>query len=168
MEGLPEGLTREEEERLREFNELFERLDRAWADYFSEGLRAIREWERFRVGLLAEVHRLSGMLEEITREREELEIKLELGLVDAERAKRDMEALEERGKRIERRLNAIREFLNGIDSRASPHKRRLIFELAPGESGVKARLEELKKLKEEGLISDEVFESLRRELEATG
>ncbi len=149
------------EDALKELEGDFERLDEMWRIYRSECDRVVKKWTTLRLALIDYSARLSGLVKKIEEEIEELKVKVELGLIDEEKAQHRIEYLEERKEALETELEKTKTILQKYDQWAISHKHaaKLVGDTSLVE--IVAKLEELKK---SGSISDETYNRIKQEL----
>ncbi len=156
----------EEREVYSRFEEEFKNLDNLWEKYKTNGIDLISRWDRYRVKVLDKVSKLAGIVSSIQVELNELKIKVELGLLDEEKANRRIENLEEKLKNLESRLISLRNFLETFEKWSLSHRKRIgPLPTISGAEEIREKVNELEKLYKEGQVREDVYKRIKSELE---
>ena len=144
---------------------LFEKAEERWSAYV-EGVRAaLREWERFRPLLAERISVLKTRIRMNLEEEQELNLKVELGLVDEEKAKRKLELLRSETPALIEELSDLWVRLEELTLRSIIHTRRIGSLPDVTEEEVRAKMKELEECAQSSLVSEEALERLRGLLE---
>ncbi|RLF04401.1 MAG: hypothetical protein DRJ64_06995 [Thermoprotei archaeon] len=156
----------EEQKFYMKFEEGFRELDDMWEKYRSASVDLICGWDRYRVKLLDKVSKLAGIVSSIQVELNELKVKVELGLLDSEKANRRIEKLGEKLKKLEARLISLRNFLETFEKWSLVHRKRIgPLPTVSGAEEIHGKLKELDELYNSGQVREDVYKRIKAELE---
>jgi len=160
------NLEPDEKESYSRFEEEFRELDNLWDTYKNTGMDLISRWDKYRVRVLDKVSKLAGIVSSIQRELNELKVKVELGLLDEEKANRRIERLDEKLKTLESRLISLRNFLETFEKWSLTHRRRIgPLPTISGAEEIREKINELENLYKNKQVREDVYKRIKAELE---
>ncbi len=146
--------------------ELFRRAGELWEQYREAALEAISEWEKTRIPIAERVNVLRSLITTYEKELEELQVKAELGLVDAERAREKIARMSEELESYKAELGQLMELLERYDNLALIHLKRAGLPAPATAAELRQRLMQLEELFKEGLIDEDTYRRIKEGLEA--
>jgi len=148
------------EEHVIELNTLWERYER-------EALKAIETWEDLKAEAERLLAGLASSLSVCKAELDNIETKFRLGLLDEDSYIELRDSLEEKMADYEEIVAKLESAVSRVERLIAPHFKRIMASRAkPEVEKLKVSLMKLQKLYEEGRISKETYDRLRRELQA--
>jgi len=159
-------LSEELEVLLNRYEAEIQRLERMWREYQEAVRRSLNSWISDRTKVMRKISEYTGLVEKYNDEIKELAIRHNIGLIEEKELTEMVEDLKNKISEVERILNNIKSRLEELDKNYMRHalQAKLPF-VSTTVKEIKERLAKLEKLKEEGKVSEEVYEKLRQELE---
>jgi uncharacterized coiled-coil DUF342 family protein len=152
-----------EAERLEE---IFERVNQLWEEYRKAALEAISEWEKARIPITERVNVLKTLITTYSKELEELQVKAELGLVDAEKANEKIARMSSELEEYKAELDSLLNILEKFERLAFIHLKRAGLPVPTSAAELKQRIMQLEELFKEGLIDEDTYKRIKEGLEA--
>ncbi|ABL78132.1 hypothetical protein [Thermofilum pendens] len=144
---------------------LYDKADDLWGEYVESVKAAVREWELSKLDLLSELSELKAKLESDLKALEELKLKVELGLVDKEKAEKKIGELESEVEKLRGEVESLWVALEEFTLRSLTHSKRAGLPLGLTEEDVASKQETLKKAFERGVIGETAYNAIRSTLE---
>ena len=148
-------------ERANTVRELFEQVDRLWDSYVGEVKKVLREWGRLRPLLAERLSVLRSRIASNLEEMQELNLKLELGLVDEAKARRRLEELNAETPKLVRELEELWVLTERITRDSILHMKRAGIPVDISEEDVVSKEREAEECFKASVISRETFERLK-------
>ncbi len=142
---------------------IFDGADRIWEEYSGAVKRSLLEWEKLRLSLAEKIAVLKTKISTNLKEMEELKIKVELGLIDEEKAQRKIDALSKENVEMMRELEAAWLVFEKNTLKSILHAMRLGLPLDITPEEVERKIEELENSYKRGIISsNETYEEIKK------
>jgi len=148
-------------ERANTVKELFEQVGRLWDSYVAEVRKTLREWERLRPLLAERLSVLKSLIASNLEEMQELNLKLELGLVDEAKARRRLEELNAETPKLTRELEELWVLTERIVRDSILHMKRAGMPIDVSEEDVAGKEKEVEECFKASIISKEAFKKLK-------
>jgi len=148
-------------ERANTVKELFEQVGRLWDSYVAEVRKTLREWERLRPLLAERLSVLKSLIASNLEEMQELNLKLELGLVDEAKARRRLEELDAETPKLVRELEELWVLTERIVRDSILHMKRAGMPIDVSEEDVAGKEKEVEECFKASIISKEAFKQLK-------
>jgi len=149
---------------ILKFDDLVKKLDGAWKEYEENVVNIRRQWEVEKMSLLRSQELLSRTIAEYEKRLAELELKRDFLLPEAyDQLRRD---LEEKLASLRALLDEVKAKYDALEESLGVHFRRVLSTSTSAEViSLKLSLSKLEELLQEGKISRETYERLKKELE---
>ncbi|QOJ79690.1 hypothetical protein IG193_04345 [Infirmifilum lucidum] len=142
---------------------IFDSADKIWEEYSVTVKRSLLEWERLRPALTERIAVLKTRISTNLKEMEELKIKVELGLIDEEKAQRKIDILSKENVEMIRELEATWLVFEKNMLKSILHAKRLSLPLDITPEEVEGKIEELESCYRRGVInSSETYDELKK------
>lgn len=149
---------------ILKFDDLVKKLDGAWKEYEENVVNIRRQWEVEKMSLLRSQELLSRTIADYEKNLAELELKRDFLPPEAyEQLRRD---LEEKLASLRALLDEVKAKYDALEESLGVHFRRVLSTSTSAEViSLKLSLSKLEELLQEGKISRETYERLKKELE---
>lgn len=143
---------------------LFERAESLWQSYVGGAKAAVREWERLRPLLYERINILKTRIRANLEETQELNIKVELGLIDEAKAKRKLEQLNSETPALIKELGELWVLAEELTWLSIVHLRRLGTPVDVLEEDIEAKARDLEECFRSSMLDKETYEKLKETL----
>ncbi|MEZ0345516.1 MAG: hypothetical protein ABWK01_03115 [Infirmifilum sp.] len=143
--------------------QLFSSADSAWEEYASTVKQSLLEWEKIRPVVLERIAVLKTRISSNLKEIEEIQVKIELGLLDEEKSSKKINVISEETVRMIHELENIWLNFEETTFKSLLHMRRVGIPLDLTPQDVHRKIENVERSFKEGIISSkDVYERLKK------
>ncbi|AKG38952.1 MAG: hypothetical protein ACP5II_07730 [Infirmifilum sp.] len=151
---------------LEEIKNIFDGADKAWEEYVSTTKQALLQWEKTRPALLEKIAVLKTRISSNLSELEEIQLKVELGLLEEEKSQKKFDELSSETVTMVHELENLWVAYEHASLKSIQHMKRIGIPLDTSLEETKKKLEEIENSFRDGIISSkEVYEELRKTVE---
>ncbi|MCC6003031.1 MAG: hypothetical protein LM590_01670 [Thermofilum sp.] len=153
------------DEQVEKLRGSFSKAEEMWSDYYSFVKATVREWEFFKLDLLDELNDVKVKLEADLKSVEELNLKIELGLINEEKAKKKLEELQGEISQLRAALQKLWLNYEELTLKCLTHSSRVGLPISFSLRDLEEKRAELRKATDKGMLNEDTAQSLAKILE---
>lgn len=154
------------EELFANLESLFDVADKIWEDYTAQVKQSLLNWEKLRPLLLEKITILKTRISSNLKELEEIQLKVELGLLEEEKSQKKFNSLSEETISLIHELETLVILFEKTTLKSIQHMKRIGIPLDITPEDIQRKIDETDHSFREGIISSEdIYKELKHILE---